>query len=191
MLLSVASAVLICLLWGRAARELMAKRSGWASCFKWGGRACKWSWGLWRNKAVWVHRWSRCGNAATGTLMSHYSKTTETNGIGYIIAVFCWETSGCGIHMDVTLIPNTYLNIVADHPHSTHKECVPSPFHISRTAKKRKPVLSSGAYLIDPWRTHSHNQQDPSPITSARPHKTPQKNRFPVPASVGQSFTVN
>ncbi len=32
-------------------------------------------------------------------------------------AVFCWETLGLGIHLDVTLTHTTYLQIVADHKH--------------------------------------------------------------------------
>ena len=32
-------------------------------------------------------------------------------------AMFCWETLGPGIHVDVTLICTTYLNIVADQVH--------------------------------------------------------------------------
>ncbi len=32
-------------------------------------------------------------------------------------AMFCWETLGPGIHVDVTLTRTTYLNIVADQVH--------------------------------------------------------------------------
>ena len=32
-------------------------------------------------------------------------------------AIFCWETLGPGIHVDVTWTRTTYLNIVADHVH--------------------------------------------------------------------------
>ena len=32
-------------------------------------------------------------------------------------AMFCWETLGPAIHVDVTLTRTTYLSIVADHVH--------------------------------------------------------------------------
>lgn len=32
-------------------------------------------------------------------------------------AMFCWETLGLAIHVDVTLTRTTYLSIVADHVH--------------------------------------------------------------------------
>lgn len=32
-------------------------------------------------------------------------------------AIFCWETRGPAIHMDVNLTGVTYLNIVTDHVH--------------------------------------------------------------------------
>ncbi|KAK3519048.1 hypothetical protein QTP70_016372 [Hemibagrus guttatus] len=33
-------------------------------------------------------------------------------------AMFCWETLGPAVHVDVTLTRSTYLSIVADHVHS-------------------------------------------------------------------------
>lgn len=41
------------------------------------------------------------------------SSQRQHNALG----MFCWETLGAGFHVDVTLIPTTYLNIVADQVH--------------------------------------------------------------------------
>uniref|UniRef100_A0A8P4G4M8 Transposable element Tcb1 transposase n=1 Tax=Dicentrarchus labrax TaxID=13489 RepID=A0A8P4G4M8_DICLA len=38
-------------------------------------------------------------------------------GVVMLWAMFCWETLGPAIHVDVTLTPTSYLDIVADHVH--------------------------------------------------------------------------
>ena len=76
------------------------------------------------------NRWAVVGQIAEEVTAASDRKVSEHTGHHSLKArrqasrdsvvlwpVFCWETLGPAIHVDVTLTPTTYLSIVADHVH--------------------------------------------------------------------------
>ncbi|KAE8297395.1 Transposable element Tcb1 transposase Transposable element Barney transposase [Larimichthys crocea] len=64
-----------------------------------------------------AEQWKKVAWSDVRRLPGKHMAQAGGGGSVMLWAMFCWETLGPVIHVDVTLTPTTYLNIVTDHVH--------------------------------------------------------------------------
>ncbi|KAK3564923.1 hypothetical protein QTP86_031044 [Hemibagrus guttatus] len=113
-----------------------------------------------------------------GTSMHYGKKASQGGGSVMLWAMFCWETLGPAIHVDVTLTRTTYLSIVTDHVHPLMETVFPdgcglfqqdnAPCHKVKMVQEwfdehnefevltwpRIPQISSQQSICGMWRPH-------------------------------------
>ena len=77
----------------------------------------------------------------------HYGKKAG-GGSMMLCAMFCWETWGPGIDVDVTLTPNTYLNIVADQVHPFMAKVFPDGSGLFQQDKVSSHKAKNGSGMV-------------------------------------------